>query len=80
LFYFYFIFNFKKKRVRIEIIKTRICLIQKNSLIVFDEGNDKSWPGEKKALNEFFKTNKKSYQKEYIKFARQPDVILKKIS
>ena len=53
--------------------------MQKNSLIVFDEGNDKSWPGEKKALNEFFKTNKKSYQKEYIKFARQPDVILKKI-
>ena len=53
--------------------------MQKNSLIVFDEGNDKSWSGEKKALNEFFKKNKKSYQKEYIKFARQPDVILKKI-
>jgi len=53
--------------------------MQKNSLIVFDEGNDKSWPGEKKALNEFLKINKNSYLKEYIKFARQPDVILKKI-
>lgn len=54
--------------------------MQKNSLIVFDEGNDKSWPGEKKVLNEFLKKNNKSYKKEYIKFARQPDVILKKIA
>ena len=53
--------------------------MQKNSLIVFDEANDKLWPGETKALNEFLKINKKSYLKEYIKFARQPDVILKKI-
>ena len=53
--------------------------MQKNSLIVFDEGNDKSWPGENKALNEFLKINKNNYLKEYIKFARQPDVILKKI-
>lgn len=54
--------------------------MQKNSLIVFDEGNDKYWPGEKKALNEFLKINKNNYQKEHIKFARQPDVILKKIA
>lgn len=54
--------------------------MQKNSLIVFDEGNDKYWPGEKKALNEFLKINKNNYQKEHIKFARQPDVILKKIT
>ena len=54
--------------------------MQKNSLIVFDQGNDKSWPGESKALNEFLKQNKKSYKKEYIKFSRQPDVLLKKIA
>jgi hypothetical protein len=53
--------------------------VRSNSLIVFDEGNERLWPGEKKALDEFYYENKKNYVKEYINFARQPDVILKKV-
>ena len=53
--------------------------ISKNGLIVFDEGNSKLMPGEGKALNEFYKHNKKKFIIEKIKFSRQPDIFLKKI-
>jgi len=54
--------------------------VQKNGLIVFDEGNMDEWIGEKKALNEFLKKNKHAYSKKIIsKKDFQPDVILKKI-
>ena len=62
-----------------KILEAVSSYMQKNSLIVFDEGNERLWPGEKKALDEFYYENKKNYVKEYINFARQPDVILKKV-
>ena len=55
---------------------SNIC---KNGLIVFDEGNSKWWPSERKAISEFLKKSKIKYKKELVPFARQPDVILKKI-
>ena len=57
-------------------VETNIC---KNGLIVFDEGNSKWWPSERKAISEFLKKSKIKYKKELVPFARQPDVILKKI-
>jgi hypothetical protein len=52
--------------------------ITKNGLIVFDEGNDKNFPGEARAMEEFFQNNRKKYKKTIIPFSRQPDVILQK--
>ena len=51
--------------------------IVKGGYIVFDQGNKKEW-GEKKAINDFLKINKK-YKYISINKKRQPDVILKKI-
>ena len=53
--------------------------LTRKGLIVFDEGNSKVWSGEKKAMDNFLKKYKKKYKKEFIPYARQPDVILKKI-
>ena len=54
--------------------------IQKNGLIVFDEGNSKLMPGEGIALKEFLNENKRRFKLEKISFSRQPDIILKKIT
>ena len=53
--------------------------LSRKGLIVFDEGNSKIWSGEKKAMDNFLKKYEKKYKKEFIPYARQPDVILKKI-
>ena len=53
--------------------------MSKNGLIIFDEGNDKNFPGEAKAMEEFLKENKKRYIKKFIPFSRQPDVVLQRI-
>ena len=53
--------------------------ISKNGLIVFDEGNKKNWPGERKALVEFYKENKNKYELIRLNKNYSPDVILKKI-
>jgi hypothetical protein len=83
--------NFFKKKFSLVIIDVDLYLpttailnsindnISKGGLIVFDEGNDAHWPGEKKAMKEFLIKYPKDYKKEFIKNARQPDVILKKI-
>ena len=52
--------------------------IVKGGIIVFDEGNKKVWGGEKKAIKDFLKINKK-YKYFLIDKNRQPDVYLKKI-
>jgi hypothetical protein len=52
--------------------------IVKGGYIVFDQGNKKEW-GEKEAIKDFLKVNKK-YKYISINKNRQPDVILKKIS
>ena len=53
--------------------------ISKQGLIVFDQAQKPEWVGEKKALDEFYKINKKKYQ--FIKLNKNfsPDIILKKI-
>ena len=51
--------------------------IVKGGIIVFDEGYKKLW-GEKKAIEDFLKINKK-YKYEIINKYRQPDVYIKKI-
>ena len=53
--------------------------LSKGGIIIFDEGNQKEWPGEKKAMNEFLKKNKSCFRKKFIKYGRQPDVFLEKI-
>ena len=53
--------------------------LSKNGIILFDEGNDKVYPGENKALNEFLKKYRIYYKFHYIKHARQPDVYIQKI-
>lgn len=52
--------------------------ISSKGKIVFDEANKKLWSGERKAMNEFLKNNKKLYSKKIISKIYQPDVILKK--
>ena len=53
--------------------------LSKSSKIVFDEGNDNLWKGEKKALNEFLKKNNKYFLKKIIsRSPYQPDVVLTK--
>ena len=54
--------------------------ITKGGIIVFDEANKKDFPGEKLAMNEFFKKYKKHYSKEILSKDLQPDVLLKKIT
>ena len=51
--------------------------IVKGGIIVFDEGYKKLW-GEKEAIKDFLKINKK-YKYIIINKNRQPDVYLKKI-
>ena len=52
--------------------------ISSRGKILFDEANKKLWEGEKKAMNEFLKSNNKNYKKEIISKLYQPDVILEK--
>ncbi len=52
--------------------------ISSKGKILFDEANKKLWEGEKKAMNEFLKSNNKNYKKEIISKLYQPDVILGK--
>ena len=42
--------------------------MSKNGLIIFDEGNDKNFPGEASAMEEFLKENKKGILKVYTIF------------
>ena len=53
--------------------------IVKYGLIVFDQAQKSEWVGEKKALNEFYKVNKKKYQLIKLNKNFSPDIILKKI-
>ena len=63
----------------IKVLNSITNLISKNGLIVFDEGNDNLWKGEKKALNEFLKKNNKYFLKKIIsRSPYQPDVVLTK--
>ena len=41
-----------------------------------DQGNKKLWDGEKKAIKEFLKDNKKKYKLFIISKENQPDVLL----
>ena len=54
--------------------------ISKNGMIVFDQANKKEWPGEKKALNEFYKLHKNKYKLIKLNAKFSPDTILKRIS
>ena len=60
------------------ILKNCAKKLNKGGYIVFDEGAISG--GEAKAALEFFKLNKKSYKKVYLKKNYQPDLIFKKIS
>ena len=51
-------------------------LISKGGCILFDQGNKKLWEGEKKAIKEFLKRNKKKYNFFIISKENQPDVLL----
>jgi hypothetical protein len=53
--------------------------LSKGGIIAFDEGNRGVNKGERKALNEFHKKNKKKYRKIFLKKGYQPDVVLEKI-
>lgn len=54
--------------------------ISKKGIILFDEGNMPNlFPGEKKALQEFYKPRKNKFTINFIRGARQPDVYLKRI-
>ena len=61
-----------------KILETLKNKISKNGLIVFDEGNINIKKGEGKAALEFFKKNKGSFKRVYLKKNYQPDLILKK--
>ena len=54
--------------------------LQKNGLIVFDQANKLEWPGENKAMQNFYFANKKKYKKIKLNKNFSPDIILKKIS
>mgnify|MGYP001160143635 CR=1 FL=1 len=60
------------------ILNTLNKKISKGGIIAFDEGNRGINKGEKKALNEFYKKNKKQYRRIFLKKNYQPDVILEK--
>ncbi len=53
--------------------------ISKNGYIAFDEGLNNKKSGEGKALNEFYKKNKKKFKLIKLKKNYQPDVLLKRI-
>ena len=61
-----------------KILETLKNKISKNGLIVFDEGNVNTKKGEGKAALEFFKKNKDSFKRIYLKKNYQPDLIFKK--
>ena len=50
--------------------------ISKGGCILFDQGNKKLWDGEKKAITEFLKKNKKKYKLLILNKENQPDVLL----
>ena len=50
-----------------------------NGYIAFDEGLNNKKSGEGRALNEFFKKNKKRFKLIKLKKNYQPDILLKKI-
>ena len=52
--------------------------LQKNGLIVFDQANKLEWPGENKAMQNFYFANKKKYKKIKLNKNFSPDIILKK--
>ena len=48
-------------------------------LIVFDEWNDATYPGEGRAANEFLAANKGLYKARAVRGVRQPNLILQKL-
>ena len=64
----------------IHILNTINKNLQKNGLIVFDQANKLEWPGENKAMQNFYYANKKKYKKIKLNKNFSPDIILKKIS
>jgi len=53
--------------------------LAKGGLFVFDEWNDKRWPGETVAVREFMENNSSRYEMIHIKNTRQPSLALRKI-
>ena len=53
--------------------------LSKKGIILFDEGNMLDlFPGEEKALKDFYKKRKSKFSINYIQHSRQPDVYLRK--
>ena len=61
-----------------KILETLSNKLNKNGLIVFDEANFNINKGEGKAAREFYKKNKKKFDKIILKKYYQPDLILRK--
>ena len=61
-----------------KILETLSDKLNKNGLIVFDEANFNINKGEGKAAREFYKKNKKKFDKIILKKYYQPDLILRK--
>ena len=53
--------------------------LSKGGIIVFDEGNQKNFSGETKAMREFYEKNKKYYKRILLKRGYQPDIYLEKV-
>lgn len=53
--------------------------LSKGGIIIFDEGNQGNKSGESRALNDFYKKNKKKFKKFLLKKNYQPDVYLEKV-
>ena len=61
-----------------KILETLSNKLNKKGLIVFDEANFNINKGEGKAAREFYKKNKKKFDKIILKKYYQPDLILRK--
>lgn len=53
--------------------------VEKGGIIIFDEGNQNKVYGEGRALNEFYKKNKKNFKRFVLSNQYQPDIYLERI-
>tara|TARA_Y100000996_G_scaffold226598_1_gene178195 strand:- start:762 stop:1169 length:408 start_codon:yes stop_codon:yes gene_type:complete len=67
---------YKPVKKILELLEKKLSV---NGYIAFDEGQNNIKSGEGRALNEFYKKNKKKFQLFKLKKNYQPDILLKKI-
>jgi hypothetical protein len=53
--------------------------LAKGGVFVFDEWNTSAWPGEGLAVREFMDKFGAAYAMEYVRYTRQPSLILRKL-